>query len=66
MLVSLCNLTDCVLGMIFLQDKGVLLTTYDIVRNNSNALQGGCNRDHEWDEDSIWDYIILDEVICFA
>ncbi|KAI4383534.1 hypothetical protein MLD38_009361 [Melastoma candidum] len=45
-----------------LQDKGILLTTYDIVRNNSKALQGSFNRDHDWDEDSfLWDYIILDE-----
>ncbi|XP_043696485.1 protein CHROMATIN REMODELING 24 isoform X2 [Telopea speciosissima] len=42
-----------------LQDKGVLLTTYDIVRNNFKALRGDCCSD---DEDTMtWDYIILDE-----
>ncbi|KAJ8769138.1 hypothetical protein K2173_000913 [Erythroxylum novogranatense] len=45
-----------------LQDKGILLTTYDIVRNNSKSLRG----DHYFfDEDSecrnTWDYMILDE-----
>ncbi|KAJ9556695.1 hypothetical protein OSB04_011309 [Centaurea solstitialis] len=42
-----------------LQDKGVLLTTYDIVRNNVKSLSG----DYEdLDEDDVtWDYMILDE-----
>ncbi|CAH1412225.1 unnamed protein product [Lactuca virosa] len=42
-----------------LQDNGVLLTTYDIVRNNVKSLSG----DHEkMEEDAItWDYMILDE-----
>ncbi|KAK1587650.1 hypothetical protein Q3G72_015382 [Acer saccharum] len=41
-----------------LQDKGVLLTTYDIVRNNSKSLKG----DNYFDDDDItWDYMILDE-----
>nr|GEV07160.1 SNF2-related, N-terminal domain-containing protein [Tanacetum cinerariifolium] len=42
-----------------LQDKGVLLTTYDIVRNNVKALSG----DYDEDEDDAltWDYMILDE-----
>lgn len=45
-----------------LQDKGVLLTTYGIVRNNSKALRGDCYFDDDGSEDSItWDYIILDE-----
>ncbi|KAF8404043.1 hypothetical protein HHK36_008920 [Tetracentron sinense] len=45
-----------------LQDKGVLLTTYDIVRNNSKSLSGDCYFRDERSEDSItWDYIILDE-----
>ncbi|XP_022632577.1 protein CHROMATIN REMODELING 24 isoform X2 [Vigna radiata var. radiata] len=35
-----------------LQDKGVLLTTYDIVRNNSKSLR---------EDDATWDYMILDE-----
>ncbi|XP_030511508.1 protein CHROMATIN REMODELING 24 isoform X2 [Rhodamnia argentea] len=45
-----------------LQDKGVLLTTYDIVRNNSKSLRGDSYFRDELDEDSItWDYMILDE-----
>ncbi|KAK7831056.1 protein chromatin remodeling 24 [Quercus suber] len=45
-----------------LQDKGVLLTTYDIVRNNSKSLQGGYDFDDKGSEDSVtWDYMILDE-----
>ena len=47
------------------QDKGVLLTTYDIVRNNSKSLQGGYDFNDEGSEDSVtWDYMILDEVFC--
>ncbi|KAK4264709.1 hypothetical protein QN277_025847 [Acacia crassicarpa] len=45
-----------------LQDKGVLLTTYDIVRNNSKSLRGNYVSDDEESEDGpIWDYMILDE-----
>ncbi|CAH2043598.1 unnamed protein product [Thlaspi arvense] len=45
-----------------LQGKGVLLTTYDIVRNNTKALQGNHLYTDEDDEDGIkWDYMILDE-----
>ncbi|GMY12529.1 protein CHROMATIN REMODELING 24 isoform X1 [Fagus crenata] len=43
-----------------LQDKGVLLTTYDIVRNNSKSLRG--EYDFDDGEDGVtWDYMILDE-----
>ncbi|KAH9717308.1 protein CHROMATIN REMODELING 24 [Citrus sinensis] len=46
-----------------LQDKGVLLTTYDIVRNNSKSLRGSSFiSDEAGDDDAIWDYMILDEV----
>ncbi|KAI3504265.1 hypothetical protein L1887_32812 [Cichorium endivia] len=42
-----------------LQDKGVLLTTYDIVRNNVKSLSGDYD---EMEEDAVtWDYMILDE-----
>ncbi|XP_024537177.1 protein CHROMATIN REMODELING 24 isoform X1 [Selaginella moellendorffii] len=41
-----------------LQAGGVLLTTYDIVRHNTNALKGEYNFD---DDDVTWDYVILDE-----
>ncbi|CAN8251714.1 unnamed protein product [Cochlearia groenlandica] len=45
-----------------LQGRGVLLTTYDIVRNNTKALQGDHLYTDEDDEDGIkWDYMILDE-----
>lgn len=45
-----------------LQDKGILLTTYDIVRNNSKSLRGDFYFDDEKDDDCIiWDYMILDE-----
>ncbi|KAB5548238.1 hypothetical protein DKX38_011644 [Salix brachista] len=45
-----------------LQDKGILLTTYDIVRNNSKSLRGDHYFLDEESEDSyIWDYMILDE-----
>ncbi|KAI7732615.1 hypothetical protein M8C21_007466 [Ambrosia artemisiifolia] len=42
-----------------LQDKRVLLTTYDIVRNNVKALSGDYD---EMEDDAVtWDYMILDE-----
>ncbi|XP_004503910.1 protein CHROMATIN REMODELING 24 [Cicer arietinum] len=45
-----------------LQDKGVLLTTYDIVRNNTKSLKGSRYFDDEESEDGpTWDYMILDE-----
>lgn len=46
-----------------MKDKGVLLTTYDIVRNNSKSLRGDFYFKDELDEDNVtWDYMILDEV----
>ncbi|KAL2518072.1 protein CHROMATIN REMODELING 24 [Abeliophyllum distichum] len=48
-----------------LQDKAVLLTTYDIVRNNSKALCGDCNYlDDRAEDEMTWDYMILDEIPC--
>ncbi|XXG39393.1 hypothetical protein AAC387_Pa01g0359 [Persea americana] len=45
-----------------LQDKGVLLTTYDIVRTSSKSLRGDSYlHDDESEDNTIWDYIILDE-----
>ncbi|KAK1324233.1 DNA repair and recombination protein RAD54 [Acorus calamus] len=45
-----------------LQDGGILLTTYDIVRNNSKSIRGDFYIDEDPDDDGIiWDYIILDE-----
>ncbi|KAJ6682715.1 hypothetical protein OIU74_020871 [Salix koriyanagi] len=45
-----------------LQDKGILLTTYDIVRNNSKSLRGDHYFIDDESEDSyIWNYMILDE-----
>nr|XP_028949177.1 protein CHROMATIN REMODELING 24-like [Malus domestica] len=45
-----------------LQDKGILLTTYDIVRVNSKSLRGDDYVHDDGREDIIWDYMILDEV----
>ncbi|KAH9612830.1 hypothetical protein KSS87_021563 [Heliosperma pusillum] len=42
-----------------LQDKGILLTTYDIVRNNTKQLCGAQICDE--DDAPLWDYMILDE-----
>ncbi|XP_071931888.1 protein CHROMATIN REMODELING 24-like isoform X1 [Coffea arabica] len=45
-----------------LQDKGILLTTYDIVRNNVKSLSGDYYYNDEGSEDEMtWDYIILDK-----
>ncbi|XP_052190509.1 protein CHROMATIN REMODELING 24 isoform X2 [Diospyros lotus] len=45
-----------------LQDKGVLLTTYDIVRNNVKSLRGDNYLHNVRNEDDMtWDYMILDE-----
>lgn len=47
-----------------MQDKGVLLTTYDIVRTSSKSLRGDSYlHDDESEDNTIWDYIILDEVV---
>ncbi|KAK9735528.1 hypothetical protein RND81_04G210600 [Saponaria officinalis] len=43
-----------------LQDKGILLTTYDIVRNNAKQLCGSGFYDEDNDA-PLWDYMILDE-----
>lgn len=43
------------------QDKGILLTTYDIVRNNAKQLCGSGFYDDDCDDGPIWDYMILDE-----
>nr|XP_043628305.1 protein CHROMATIN REMODELING 24 isoform X2 [Erigeron canadensis] len=43
-----------------LQDKGILLTTYDIVRNNVKSLSGDYDELVD-DDDVTWDYMILDE-----
>uniref|UniRef100_A0A804JZG9 Uncharacterized protein n=1 Tax=Musa acuminata subsp. malaccensis TaxID=214687 RepID=A0A804JZG9_MUSAM len=45
-----------------MQEGGVLLTTYDIVRNNSKAIRGDWFIDgDESEEDNLWDYTVLDE-----
>ncbi|PHU30316.1 Protein CHROMATIN REMODELING 24 [Capsicum chinense] len=43
-----------------LQDKGILLTTYDIVRNNVKYLCGDQYYEDR-NEEFTWDYMILDE-----
>jgi hypothetical protein len=48
---------------IFLQDGGVLLTTYDIVRNNYKLIRGNSYNileDGE-EEGTLWNYVILDK-----
>ncbi|GMP26651.1 hypothetical protein CsSME_00003004 [Camellia sinensis var. sinensis] len=50
-----------------MHDKGVLLTTYDIVRNNAKSLRGDYYFHDERSEDDItWDYMILDECFSFT
>ncbi|CAA0837935.1 Protein CHROMATIN REMODELING 24 [Striga hermonthica] len=44
-----------------LQDKGVLLTTYDIVRNNTKSLCGDYRYSDGEEDEMTWDYMILDE-----
>uniref|UniRef100_A0A803L4R3 Uncharacterized protein n=1 Tax=Chenopodium quinoa TaxID=63459 RepID=A0A803L4R3_CHEQI len=44
-----------------LQDKGILLTTYDIVRFNAKQLCGNDFYDDDGDDIPLWDYMILDE-----
>ena len=52
-----------------LQCGGILLTTYDVVRNNWQALRGDFHgRDgfgDTSDDITTWDYMVLDEV-CFG
>ncbi|KAL6219876.1 hypothetical protein ACLB2K_007635 [Fragaria x ananassa] len=43
------------------QDKGILLTTYDIVQVNYKSLKGSDYILDDGSEDLIWDYMILDE-----
>ncbi|KAM7523482.1 hypothetical protein LguiA_013384 [Lonicera macranthoides] len=48
-----------------LQHDGILLTTYDIVRNNTKSLCGNHYfRDWRSEDDIMWDYMILDEPAC--
>ncbi|KAK9162446.1 hypothetical protein Syun_003348 [Stephania yunnanensis] len=55
------KLRDYELQYVF-QVGGILLTTYDIVRNNSKFLRGNFYLNDEISEDSnAWDYVILDE-----
>jgi len=47
---------------IFSQEGGVLLTTYDIVRNNYKLIRGNSyNNDDDDEEGTVWNYVILDE-----
>ncbi|CAO2832443.1 unnamed protein product [Amaranthus hypochondriacus] len=43
------------------QDKGILLTTYDIVRFNAKQLTGSNLYYDDCDDGPLWDYMILDE-----
>ncbi|ONK56252.1 uncharacterized protein A4U43_C10F5680 [Asparagus officinalis] len=45
-----------------LQDSGILLTTYDIVRNNFKSIRGDRYVYEDGNEDNnLWDYVVLDE-----
>jgi SNF2 family DNA or RNA helicase len=50
---------------ISLQEGGILLTTYDIVRNNYKLIRGNSYNNNDDDDDdegrTLWNYIILDE-----
>lgn len=57
-IISVCSIT-----LFLAQDKGILLTTYDIVRTSSKALRGDSYLvEYEDYDDFVWDYVILDEV----
>ncbi|KAG2570023.1 hypothetical protein PVAP13_7NG414300 [Panicum virgatum] len=44
------------------KEGGVLLTTYDIVRNNYKLIRGNSyNNDDDDEEGTLWNYVILDE-----
>jgi len=46
---------------IFPQLGGVLLATYDIVRNNYKWIRGNSYNNDEEEEGTLWNYVILDE-----
>lgn len=48
--------------LVILQNRGILLTTYDIVRFNEKQLHGNGFYDDDCDDGPLWDYMILDEV----
>ncbi|KAL6844258.1 hypothetical protein ACP4OV_025931 [Aristida adscensionis] len=46
------------------KEGGILLTTYDIVRNNYKLIRGNSYNNYDEDEDedeALWNYVILDE-----
>ncbi|KAF0895629.1 hypothetical protein E2562_013926 [Oryza meyeriana var. granulata] len=43
------------------KEGGILLTTYDIVRNNYKMIKGNFRTDDEEEEETLWKYVILDE-----
>lgn len=49
-------------SLFFLQNDGILITTYDIVRFNAKLLTGSGYYDDDDDDGPLWDYMILDEV----
>lgn len=49
---------------IFWQEGGILITTYDIVRNNYKLIRGNSynnSNDDDDEEGTLWNYVILDE-----
>ncbi|KXG27450.2 protein CHROMATIN REMODELING 24 isoform X2 [Sorghum bicolor] len=43
------------------KEGGILLTTYDIVRNNYKLIRGNSYNNDDEEEGTLWNYIILDE-----
>uniref|UniRef100_A0A0E0PG75 Uncharacterized protein n=1 Tax=Oryza rufipogon TaxID=4529 RepID=A0A0E0PG75_ORYRU len=43
------------------KEGGILLTTYDIVRNNFKMIKGNFTNDFDDEEETLWNYVILDE-----
>uniref|UniRef100_A0A0E0KXA0 Protein CHROMATIN REMODELING 24 n=1 Tax=Oryza punctata TaxID=4537 RepID=A0A0E0KXA0_ORYPU len=43
------------------KEGGILLTTYDIVRNNFKLIKGNFSTDADDEEETLWNYVILDE-----
>lgn len=51
-----------IINVSVLQEGGVLLTTYDIVRNNSKSIRGDWYANGDGSEEEVlWHYTVLDE-----
>ncbi|XP_062227278.1 SNF2 domain-containing protein ENL1 [Phragmites australis] len=55
------NIRNCELQYAF-KEGGILLTTYDIVRNNYKLIRGNSySNDYNDEDETLWNYVILDE-----